>query len=194
MKKIFSVLGISIVLILSIANISFTAGDYPNRPITIIVPFTPGGLADLTARTFTMVADKYLGQPLVVANKAGAAGMIGALAGAQAAPDGYTLTLTQSSITANIESEIAEGRKPPFTRQDFTTIGIFTLTVGGKIVAYDHPWKTIADLIRDCKATPNHYTYSSAGLKGPIWIDINLLEMATGIRCRHIPYKGGGKR
>jgi tripartite-type tricarboxylate transporter receptor subunit TctC len=192
MKKALWMLAISIVLTLSVAPISYAAGDYPNKPVTIIVPFTPGGLADLTARTFAMSAEKYLGQPLVVANKPGAAGMIGSLAGAQAAPDGYTLTINHSAITGNIESEIAEGRKPPFTRLDFTPIGSFTLTVGCIIVAYDHPWKTIADLVKDCKTTPSHYSYSSSGINGTIWLHTNLFLLDAGIKVRHIPYKGGG--
>jgi tripartite-type tricarboxylate transporter receptor subunit TctC len=190
MKKIFSVLGMSIVLILSMAHASFAAGDYPNRPITIICPFTPGGLSDLQARAIAMAAEKYLGQPIVVVSKAGAAGMIGVLAGAQAAPDGYTLTITQSSITCVIESEIAEGRKPPFTRNDFTTIASFTLTPSGIVVAYDHPWKSMADLVRDCKAHPNQYKYGSSGLNSALHISVEMISAATGIKVRQIPYKG----
>ncbi len=82
MKRIFSVLVVSIVIFLSMAPISFAAGEYPNRPITIICPFSPGGLSDLQARAFAMAAEKYLGQPLVVVTKAGASGMVGVLAGA----------------------------------------------------------------------------------------------------------------
>lgn len=130
MKKILGVLGMSIAFILSITFISFAAGDYPNRPVTIICPHPPGGVSDLWARAFAMVAEKYLGQSVVVVTKAGAAGMIGVLAGAQADPDGYTLTMALTTITCNIEGEIAEGRKPPFTRNDFVTIGSFTLTGG----------------------------------------------------------------
>jgi tripartite-type tricarboxylate transporter receptor subunit TctC len=193
MKTIFCVLGVSIVLMVGMSHISFAAGDYPNRPITIIVPFSPGGMADLNARTFAMAAEKYLGQPLVVANKAGGGGVIGAVAGAQAAPDGYTLTMTHSAITGNMESEIAEGRKPPFTRHDFTTIGIFNLAAGCHVVPYDHPWKTMLDLIRDCKARPNYYRYASSGINGSTWIAINVLSMATGIKLRHIPFRGGGE-
>jgi tripartite-type tricarboxylate transporter receptor subunit TctC len=192
MKKIFCVLGVSIVLVLSVALASFAAGDYPNRPITIICPFSPGGLSDLQARAFAMAAEKYLGQPVVVVTKAGASGMVGVLAGAQAAPDGYTLTITQSAVTCTIEGEIAEGRKPPFTRHDFTTIGSFTMTPGCIVVAYDHPWKTMADMVRDCKANPNQYKFGSAGINGSLHLAVEIIMNATGIKCRHIPYKGAG--
>jgi tripartite-type tricarboxylate transporter receptor subunit TctC len=193
MKKILWISVMSIVLTINMAPISYAAGDYPNRPITIICPFTAGGLADFMARTFAMSAQKYLGQPLVVVNKPGAGSLIGSLAVAQAAPDGYTLLLTHAALTGSMASEIAQGRKPPFSRNDFTALGSFTKTTGCKVVAYDHPWKTMADLIRECKAKPNHYTYSSSGAGGSIWLEANLFFSATGIKVREIPYKGGGE-
>jgi tripartite-type tricarboxylate transporter receptor subunit TctC len=191
MKKSFCLLVMSIVFILSVAHLSFAAADFPNRPITIICPMSPGGLVDLQVRAFAMAAEKYLGQPVVVINKAGAAGMVGSLAGAQAAPDGYTLTGSFTGITCVIESEIVEGRKPSLTRHDFIPIGSFTMTPGVVIVAYDHPWKSMADLVRDCKANPNQYKYGSAGINGAIHIAVEvILTAAGGLKVRHIPYKG----
>jgi tripartite-type tricarboxylate transporter receptor subunit TctC len=192
MKKILSAAGTTVALVLCLCQLTFAAGDFPNRPITIICPLNPGGLIDLQARAFSMTAEKYLGQPIVVVNKAGAAGMVGSLAGAQAAPDGYTLTVNFSAITCVIESEIVEGRKPPLTRHDFIPIGSFTMTPGVVIVAHEHPWKTMADLVRDCKTNPNQYKYGSAGINGAIHIAVeDLLAAAGGLKVRHIPYKGG---
>ena len=192
MKVISYVLGVSIVLTLSMNHISFATEDYPNRPLTVICPYSPGGLSDLQARAFAMVAEKYFGKAVVVVNKAGASGMVGVLAVTQADPDGYSVVMAQTAINCNIEGEIAEGRKPPFARQDFTTIGTFSLTGGAITVAYDHPWKTITDLIRDCKARPNYYKYGSAGINGMSWIASELFMMVAGIQCRHVPFKGAG--
>ena len=192
MKSIFRVLAVSIVLVLSGVRVSFAAGEYPNRPVTIVCPYSPGGLSDLQARTFSMAAEKYLGQPVVVVNKAGASGMVGAMAGAQAAPDGYTLTIHQSALSMVIEGEIAEGKKPSVTRHDFTTIGSFTMSPGFVVVAYDHPWESMADLVKDCKANPYKYKFGSSGINGTIHLNVEVIAAATGIKCRHIPYKGAG--
>ena len=148
MKVVSYVLGVSIALTLSISHISFAAEDYPNRPLTVICPYSPGGLSDLHARSFAMVAEKYFGKPVVVVNKAGASGMVGALAVAQGEPDGYSVVIAQTAINCNIEGEIAEGRKPPFTRQDFIPIGSWAKSPIVIIIPYDKPWKTLGDLGR----------------------------------------------
>ena len=119
----------SIVIALSLVAVSVSfAADYPTKPITLINPMPPGGTLDLQARAFASVAEKMLGQPVVVVNKPGATGMVGALAGAQATPDGYTLTVGSVNFTNAVEWEIANGRKPPFTRHDFACIGSFTMS------------------------------------------------------------------
>lgn len=192
MKKIFGVLGIGVLCVLGMPLISFAAGEYPARPITIISPYPPGGITDLHARAFAQVAQKYLGQPLVVVTKAGAGGMIGAQAGAQAAPDGYTLTFTQTAITYSIEAEIAAGRTPPFSRQDFIPIGSFTRTGGPIFFAYDSPWKTMAEFVQDCKARPNHYKFASSGVNGAMHLFLEEMCMTAGIKCVHVPYSGVG--
>lgn len=92
MKKIFNLVAMAVILILGVANFPVAAADYPTKPITIIVTVSPGGSNDIQCRAFASVAEKLLGQPVVVANKPGASGMIGLLAGAQAPADGYTLT------------------------------------------------------------------------------------------------------
>jgi tripartite-type tricarboxylate transporter receptor subunit TctC len=89
--------------ILFCLGISGWAAEYPTRSITIINPYAPGGTLDLQSRAFAAVAEKIMGQPMVVVNKPGATGMIGGLAGAQAAPDGYTLTVASTAMTAALE-------------------------------------------------------------------------------------------
>ena len=120
MKKIFNMLSAACLLVFLVS--SALAADYPTKAITIINPFAPGGSPDFQCRAFAAVAEKFLGKPVVVVNKVGATGMVGFLAGAQAAPDGYTLTLGGSSTTCAMEWEVANGRKT-ITRQDFIPLG-----------------------------------------------------------------------
>jgi tripartite-type tricarboxylate transporter receptor subunit TctC len=168
------------------------AADYPGKPITLINPMAPGGTLDFQARAFATLVEKYLGQPVVVINKPGASGMIGGLQGAQAAPDGYTLTVGSSNNACTIEWELANGRKPAFVRSDFVTIGSFTMSPTLVIVPYNSPWKTLGDLIRDCKANPGHYAFSSGGLYQGSHIPAELLMKAAGFKARHVPTTGGG--
>jgi len=152
----------------------------------------PGGTLDLQARAWAAVAEKYLGQPVVVVNKPGATGMVGGLAGAQAAPDGYTLTVGSVNITNVVEWEIANGRKPPFTRHDFIAIGSFTMSPTLLIVPYDSPHKTLSDFINDAKSKPGQLVYCSGGLYGMSHLPIEIFARAAGLKFRHVPYSGGG--
>lgn len=175
-----------------ISNGWVLAADFPVRSITIINPMSPGGSRDVTARAFASVAEKLLAQPVVVVNKPGAGGMIGMVAGAQAAPDGYTLTVTSSGDTCSLLWEVANDRKPPFTLNDFAPIGSWLLTSSLVVVPYNSPWKTLADLVRDCRSKPGHYAYASGGMYGITHISAEILLRAAGITARNVPYKGGG--
>ena len=188
------IIGILLIAVFIFGMVSSTlaASDYPNRPIKVINPVAPGGMNDIIGRAFASVSEKYIGQPVVVLNKPGASGMIGTVEGAQAAPDGYTLTIGTTSRTTSVEWEIANGRKPPFTRHDFVTIGAFTLSPPLVVVPYNSPWQVLADLIKDCKAKPRHYAFCSSGAYSMSHIPVEVLGRATGIKCRHVPYSGGG--
>ena len=192
MKKVFYIVSIIIISILCMVSVSIFSADFPTRPITIINPMSPGGSRDVMARSFGSVAEKLLGQPVVVINKPGAGGMIGMHAGAQAAPDGYTLTVTSSGDTCALEWEVANGRKAPYTRHDFIAIGSVMLTPSIVVVPYNSPWKTITDLIRDCKAKPDYHAFASGGMYGIVHISTEVLMKATGIKARNVPYQGGG--
>jgi tripartite-type tricarboxylate transporter receptor subunit TctC len=186
--KLFSIV---IALFLGVVSGSIAA-DYPTKPITLINPMPPGGSLDLQARAFASLADKMLGQPVVVVNKPGATGMVGGLAGAQAAPDGYTLTVGSVNITNAVEWEIANGRKPPFTRNDFACIGAFTMSPPLLIVPADAPYKTLADFIADAKTKPGQMTFCSGGLYGMSHLPVEVFARAAGLKFRHVPYSGGG--
>jgi tripartite-type tricarboxylate transporter receptor subunit TctC len=192
MKKIFNAIVITGTLILCMANSSLAAADYPTRPITLINPMAPGGSADVQMRAFASFAEKLLGQPFVVVNKTGAAGMIGLQACASAAPDGYTVCSGSNNFLLPIEWEIANGRKPLVTRNDFTFIGIFGQSHQVIAVPYNSQWKTLADLLNDAKANPGRYSFCSGGLYGPSHLTMEILMRNTGLKFRHVPYAGGG--
>jgi len=192
MKRVLCTVAISAILFLNAVYGPVEAADYPTRPITAINPWPPGGLFDAQGRAFASVAEKYLGKPVVVLNKPGGSGMIGIQAIVQAAPDGYSLGVVGSYVGYVIEGEIANGRKPPFSWNDLVPIGSFTLTPTLVVVPYNSPWKTLPDLIRDCRARPDHYAFSSGGKYSGSHLPAEIFMRATGIKARHVPFTGGG--
>jgi tripartite-type tricarboxylate transporter receptor subunit TctC len=118
--------------------------------------------------------------------------LTGGLACAQANPDGYTICIIAAGTTNGIEWEVANGRKPPFTRKDFVAFGSFVFEPNLVVVPYDSPWKTLADLIKDCKAKPSFYAFASGGMYGGTHLPAELLINVVGIKVRHVPYQGGG--
>lgn len=191
MKRQIRVTSIVVAWVLVAVSVSLAA-DYPTKPITLINPQAPGGTLDIQARAFASIAEKIVGQPVVVVNKTGATGMVGALAGAQAAPDGYTLTVGSVNIPNALEWEIANGRKPPFTRHDFACIGTFTMSPTLLIVPMDSPYKTLAEFVAAAKAKPGQLAFSSGGLYGMSHLPAEIFAKAAGVKFRHVPYGGGG--
>ena len=190
MKKLM-IFGAVLCFLSALAGVA-SGAEYPTRAITLINPMPPGGTLDLQGRAFATIAEKIIGQPMVVVNKPGATGMVGGLAGAQATPDGYTLTVGSVNLTNAIEWESANGRKPPFTRHDFIPICSFTLSPTLLIVHPDSPWKTLDDFMKDAKARPGQVVFCSGGLYGMSHLPIEIFAKATGLKFRHVPYQGGG--
>jgi len=167
------------------------AANYPERVIRLIVPFAPGGVTDTSGRIVAEALSKRLGQQVIVENKAGASGNIGTAGGAQAAPDGYTLVLAFDG-TMVINPHVFA--KIPFdTLKDFAPIG----KIGDAtliIVAHpSFPGKTLKDLIEISKKDPKGVSYGTSGVGGTPHIAGELLNMRTGSKLVHIPYKGGGQ-
>jgi tripartite-type tricarboxylate transporter receptor subunit TctC len=138
------------------------------------------------------VAEKLWGQPVVAINKPGAQGMIGLTAGAQAAPDGYTLTGTSPADMAALEWELANKRTPSVSRKDFAPIGMFTFAPHFLVVPYDSPWKSVADLVKAAKAKPGFYSFASGGLNSATHLTVEYFMDATDTAFRHVPFDGGG--
>ncbi len=193
MKSFFKLFVLGLIVTLGVAILPVGAADFPTRPITIIIPVAPGGARDLQCRAFAAVAEKFLGKSFVVINKPGAQGMIGMQAGAQAAPDGYTLTGISTSDTSAQEWELANGRKPAVrTRDDFALLGTFTVSPDLIVVPYNSPWKTLADLIKDVKEKPGQYAFSSDGMYNATHLGAELFIRTADLKVRHVPYPGGG--
>ncbi len=165
---------------------------YPSRPITIVVPFPPGGVADLTARPLAPALERVLKQPVVVANKAGAAGAVGMQSAAIAKPDGYTLLLGLVSISTIPEVDALFGRPPTYTRDQFAGIARLNADPPLLVVGADAPWKSLKELLDDARKRPGEITFSSSGLYGASHVPMEmLLSAAGGLKMRHLPTTGG---
>lgn len=165
---------------------------YPTRPITIVVPFPPGGIADLTARPLAPALERALRQPVVVSNKAGAAGAVGMQSVAIAKPDGYTLLLGLVSISTIPEVDTLFGRTPTYTRDQFVGIARLNADPPLLVVGSETPWKSLKELVEAAKKRPGEITYASSGLYGASHVPMEMLLQAAGIRMRHLPTTGGG--
>jgi tripartite-type tricarboxylate transporter receptor subunit TctC len=165
---------------------------YPTRPITLVAPFPPGGVADLTARPVAAAMEKLLKNPVGVVNKTGAAGAVGMSFVATSKPDGYTLLLALSSISIIPEADKLFDRPPTFTVDQFAPIALISADPTILVVPADKPWKTAAEFIADAKKRPAQISYSSSGVYGTLHMAMELLSHAAGIKLRHVPYAGAG--
>lgn len=170
----------------------FAAEEYPSHAITFVNPFPPGGAADVVARPLTALLEPILKQPCIIETKAGAAGQVGAQFAATAKPDGYTLLIHIVSISGFAEVDKLFGRKPKFTRADFTPIARLTEGPMALVVNDQQPYKTLKELVEDAKKNPDKLIFSSSGLYGALHLPTALFMQATGIKMKHLPTNGGG--
>ncbi len=163
------------------------AADYPNQAITLVVPFSAGGGADNAARILAQGMEAVSGQPVVVENKAGANGSIGAGYVARAKPDGYTVLYDASSFALNPVL-----RKLPYDpAKDFIPVSQAVVVPNILVVAPESPFQTLGDLIQAAKEKPGEYTYASYGPGSLAQMAAELLKKDAGIEMVHVPYKGG---
>ena len=165
---------------------------YPTRPISIVVAFPPGGVADNTARPVAAVLERILKQPVTVLNKAGAAGAVGYQAAATSKPDGYTLLMALVSVSVLPEVDKLFGRPQNYTREQLTGIARINADPSMLVVRADAPWKTLKDLVEDGKKRPGEIVFTSSGLYGAAHIPMEMFIKAAGIKMRHLPTTGGG--
>jgi tripartite-type tricarboxylate transporter receptor subunit TctC len=158
----------------------------------MIVPFPPGGVTDTVARPIADALGKDLGQSVVVENKAGAGGAIGAGAAAKAKPDGYTIMLMLSSISILPEADRILGREPAYDTSDFKAIARITADPTVLVVRADAPWKTAKDFIEYARQSPGKIDYGSSGIYGSMHVPMAMLTNATDTKMTHVPYTGAG--
>jgi tripartite-type tricarboxylate transporter receptor subunit TctC len=166
--------------------------DYPTKPITMIVPFPPGGVADITARPVAEAMGRHLKQVVVVENKAGAGGGVGMQYVARARPDGYTVLLALSSISIIPEADKVLGRDPMFQLNQLVPIARFTADPTVLAVRADGPYKSVAELIEAAKKAPGTIPYGSSGNYGTMHVPMEMLTAATGTKMLHVPFTGAG--
>ena len=165
---------------------------YPVRPVTLVVPFPPGGIADLTARPLAVALERVVKQPVVITNKAGAGGAVGMQSVAVAKPDGYTLLIGLVSISTIPEVDALFGRPPTYTREQFVGIARLNADPPVLVVGADRPWKTVKDVLDEVRARPNEVTFTSSGLYGASHMPMEmLLGAAGGLKMRHLITTGG---
>lgn len=165
---------------------------YPSRPITMIVPFPPGGVADITGRPTAHVMGKLLKQSVVVQNKGGAGGSVGTAQAARSAPDGYTILMALSSISVLPVADRLQGRAPAYELDQFAPIALISADPTVLVVREDSPYKTLKDLVEAAKAKPGTINYGSSGVYGTLHVAMEIFADAAGIKLFHIPYQGGG--
>ena len=187
MKRFLSLLLSSLLLVVAAAS-ALAQGNYPDRPVRIIVPFPAGGPADALARIVGEWLAQSLGKPFVIENKAGAGGNIGMEQGARAAPDGYTLTLAP---VGNLTVAPALYAKLPYDPvKDFAPITVLAVVPNVLIVHPSVPAKTVAELVALAKAKPGSLNYASPGNGSIPHLAAELFKRVAGVDVVHVPFNG----
>lgn len=167
------------------------AQEFPNRPLTVVVPFPAGGIADSGGRTVAKAMSGILGQPVVVENRAGAGGIIGAEFVANAKPDGYTLLMASNGVLVSYPFLFKTLSFQP--DKAFTPVHGVSQTPLMIAVRADAPYKTLAELIDYAKKNPEKINYATVGQGSAHHMLAELLQKEAGVKMTHIPYKGGSQ-
>lgn len=187
MRLLATLFGIASAALLATAAAS-DAQDYPGKPVTMIVPYAAGGIADSTARAVAAGLSKALGQQVMVDNRVGGGGKLGATQMMQAAPDGYTIGLFNHAIATfrpvlDKSFDIAPGR-------DYAPIGLFSETLFILAASPSAPFKTVNEMVAYGKANPNKINYASSGIGTNSHLGFEFIKQLAGIEANHVPYAG----
>ena len=173
-------------LALALVAVSAPAQPFPAKPVTLLITFPAGGPTDIAGRALAEATSKYLGQPVVVENRPGATGTLGAAALVNAKPDGYTVSMIPVTALRLPHME----NVPYDPMKDIRYVMGVSGYVFAVIVRADAPWKNMAELIAHAKANPGLVSYGSHGIGGSVHLAMEELSGNQGIKLNHIPYKG----
>lgn len=165
-----------------------SAQEWPARPITLIVPFPPGGTTDIFARTIAQHMRPALGESIVVENKPGAAGNLGVAAAARAQPDGYTIVL--GSVGTQTVNQFLYGNIGFNPATDLAPLGMIASTPNVMAVAAGSPWRNLDDVMKAVKKDPGKYSYASPGIGSSVHLTGAYFESLAGLQMLHVPFKG----
>jgi tripartite-type tricarboxylate transporter receptor subunit TctC len=174
------------------AGFALAQGAFPSKPITMVVPFPPGGLADTVGRPVAEAMSRELGQTVVIENKGGAGGGIGMAQAAKAAPDGYTILMALSSYSVLPQADTLLGRQQMYAYNALRPIARFTADPTVLAVRADAPWKTVKDFVEDARKRPGAINFGSSGNYGTMHVPMEILKQVADVRMTHIPYTGAG--
>jgi tripartite-type tricarboxylate transporter receptor subunit TctC len=188
-----NVLAIAAVALLSstVAGLAQPAADYPTKPIKLILPAAAGGPTDVPARLASQILQARLGQPVVIENRPGAGGALGARVVATAAPDGYTLLVGNTSVLSVIPAVSASAGYDPV--KNFAPIVRMTESFQILVVNADSPWKTLAQFVDDAKTNPGKIDYAHTGAGGLPHLVGELFMLRSGAKMTGVPYRSGGE-
>ena len=189
LRRSFLLAGLTTALALC-TGLAPAADSYPSRPVTLVVPFAAGGSTDLIARIIAEKMTEDLGQTVIVENKAGAGGNIGAAAVATADPDGYTILM--GTIATHALNPAIMKDMPYDPVKDFAPISLLVLVPNVLEVNPALPVKSVQELIALLKSKPGEYSYASSGIGTPLHLSGELFKSLAGVDMVHIPYRGAG--
>jgi tripartite-type tricarboxylate transporter receptor subunit TctC len=172
---------------IAVTGAAFAQTKYPNRPLRVIVPYTPGGITDVATRMVTQEIAKTLGQNVIVDNRPGANSIVGVDIAAKSVPDGYTLT---SVIAAHAANQTLYPKLPYDSIKSFAPVSLLVTAPLIVCVTNSLPVKTPKDLVDVAKAKPGQLTFASSGVGAAAHLTTELLMLTTGIKMIHVPYKG----
>jgi len=166
--------------------------SFPNRAVTIIVPFPPGGATDLIARPYGAALQRHWNQSVVLQNRGGAGGALGMNAGATARPDGYTGVIAHVSFSSIPAADALFQRPASFERGSLAPVALLTADPLIIVVKTDAPWRNFQEFAADARRRPGEIAYGSSGPYSAIHLPFEMLAQAGGFRLNHVPYSGGG--
>lgn len=175
--------------LLALSGIAFAQASYPDKPVKLIVPYAPGGSADIAARMINEAWGKALGGTIIIENRAGAGGNLGVDAVAKSEGDGYTIGLQTVSLAIN---PALTPKMPYDTLKDLAPIGLVASSQHVLVTNPKVPAKNIKELVALLKATPGKFSYGSAGGGSTFHMSAELFKAEAGVSILHIPYRGGG--